>query len=248
MGPKVSIITVVRNDAENLKNTIKSIKHNSYRNIEYIIIDGASHDCTIEIIKSNEPYISKWISEPDNGLYHAMNKGLKMAAGDYVMFLNAGDILNNDEVLNNVFSSSANEADIYYGETIIINEQGKEIGMRRLKTPKILSWRSMKNGMVVCHQSIIVKRSIVPAYNTKFRIASDYLWVLQCLKKAKVIINTNITISRFLDGGMNKSNITRALKERFFIMVKEFGLVPTLLQHLIIAVKFIFYLFRYRRF
>ncbi len=246
--PKITIITVVFNAVKYLESTIRSVQDQKYKNIEFIIIDAGSSDGTIDIIKKYESLVSKWISEIDEGLYYAMNKGLKMATGEYVMFLNAGDMLYNDEVLSLIFTSSATEADIYYGETMIVDQQGKEIGLRRLKAPEKLKWREMKNGMVVCHQSVIVRRSITPFFDTRYRIASDYLWVLQSLKSAEGIVNTGTVISRFMDGGMNKSNIIRALKERFIIMIKEFGFFPAFFQHFIIAGRFVIYFLKHSRF
>jgi glycosyltransferase involved in cell wall biosynthesis len=247
MNPRISIITVVFNGEKVLERTIQSIHTQTYRNLEYIIIDGASNDGTLELIKQHQEVVNKWKSEPDRGLYDAMNKGLAMASGDYVLFLNAGDQFYKDQTLEKVFSDGV-KADVLYGETLIVDPEGKEIGMRRLKTPEVLSWKSLMNGMLVCHQSFIVRRSISPQYELRYKIAADYAWMLECLKRAKTIVNTHMIISRFLEGGMNKSNIPTALKERFYIMASHYGWLRTLIMHVLIGLRFIWFVIKNRRF
>ena len=247
MSPKISIITVVYNGEKVLLRTIESIANQTFRDIEYLIIDGRSQDGTLGIIENNNHSITNWISEPDKGLYDAMNKGLRMAHGEYVLFLNAGDQFYEKTTLAKIFDVPR-DADVYYGETMMIDEAGKEIGLRRLKAPETLSWKSLINGMVVCHQSFIVRRSIAPDYDLKFIIAADYAWMVECLKKSKIIVNTQLIISRFLEGGMNKSLIFTALKERFGEMVKHYGLLKTSAVHVLIGLRFTWFVIRKRRF
>ncbi len=140
MSIRVSVITVVYNAGSVFEWTLKSIQDQSYKHIEYIVVDGGSNDNALQLIDQYKNVISKWVSEQDKGLYDAMNKGLKMASGDYVMFLNAGDIFYNNEVLNNIFKDDKPLSDVYYGETMIIGQDGKDIGMRRLQAPEKLSW------------------------------------------------------------------------------------------------------------
>ncbi len=245
--PTISIITVVYNGEDTIQRTIDSIKNQSYKNIEYIIVDGLSKDNTVEIIKKNSEFVTKFISEPDNGLYDAMNKALEMATGDYVWFINSGDEIANSDVLSNVFTNSEN-ADIYYGDTLIVDDNGEEIGKRRLQPPKELTWKDFKKGMVVSHQSIIIKRDITRKYDLNYRFSADFDWVLYALKKSKKNVNTQIVLSKFLDGGLTKQNIIPGLKERFSIMVKNFGLIPTIYQHIFISIKFFAFYVKYKRF
>lgn len=238
MRAKISIITVVYNAGRFLESTLKSVKNQSYPNIEYIVIDGGSTDNTLDLIDKYNSLITKCISEPDEGLYSAMNKGLKLATGTHLMFLNAGDIFNNDDVLSTIFKSAENLSDIYYGETIIINQEGVELGMRRLKAPEKLTWKSLKDGMLVCHQSFIVKRELCDEYNLKYKIAADFDWMLNCLKKAKSIENTHMVVSKFMDGGINKQNISKALFERFKIMIKNYNFFLVALNHFVIGYRF----------
>ncbi len=246
--PLISVVTVVFNAGDLLERTISSIRNQDYPEIEYIVVDGNSSDNTISVIEANQDIIQQWISEPDEGLYDAMNKGLGMAHGDYVWFINAGDVIYENNVLSKIFSAGFEPGDIYYGETMIIDKEGREIGMRRLKAPEILSWKSLINGMVVCHQSFIVRREMAPLYDLNYKIAADYLWMLQCLKNASKITNTHFILTGFLDGGLNKNNIRRALSERFGIMVKYFGPFRVFVMHFLISVRFFIYVIRNRRF
>ena len=246
MSAKISVITVTWNPGEVFEWTLKSVKEQKFCDIEYIVIDGGSKDGTLDLVSRYIGSISKWVSEPDEGLYSAMNKGLRMANGKYVLFLNAGDIFFDSEVLEKVFSLP--EADVYYGETMITDSNGKDIGMRRLKAPEVLSWKSLINGMLVCHQSFIVKRELCREYNTSYRIAADYDWMLDCLKKAGTVTNTKLIISKFLDGGINKHNIIKALRERFKIMTGNFNFILVVLNHFRIGVRFLFSYLSHGRF
>lgn len=245
----ISIITVVYNVADLLEKTIKSIVGQTCTNFEYIIIDGASTDGTVNIIKKYANQINYWVSEPDEGLYHAMNKGLKMATGDFVWFINAGDEIFDENTLQNLVKlADRKHADLLYGETLIIEKNGNNIGMRRQTVPENLSWKSLKMGMVVCHQSFIPHRSIAPLYNLKYLYSSDIDWLIKCLKKGENIVNSKQILSRYLDGGKSKKTIIPSIKERFRIMVKNYGLISSVLNHIPIALRFVSFYFRHRRF
>lgn len=254
MGPnpnqlKISVITVVFNAEKYLESTIESVIGQTNGNYELIIIDGGSKDGTLNIIQKYKPNISYWISEPDKGLYDAMNKGLKAATGDYVWYINAGDKLYDENTLENLIEiAGRTKADILYGETMIIDTEGNPIGKRRLSAPETLNWKSLKRGMLVCHQSFIPKCSIAPQYNLQYKCSSDIDWEINCLKKAAIIVNTKLYLSQFLDGGRSKKTILPSLRERFTIMQKHYGLVTTLFNHMSIPLRFIAYYLRYRRF
>jgi glycosyltransferase involved in cell wall biosynthesis len=223
-----------------LKRTIKSLRLQTYSEIEYIIIDGASKDNTSQIIKENQDIINLWISEPDNGLYYAMNKGLELASGDYVIFINAGDMFYSPGTLEKVFVNHQDDIDIYYGDTMILAENQKEIGSRRLTPPKQLSKKSFRWGMTVCHQSILIKRTIAPKYNTNYRITADYDWVLTSIENAKKIVNTKLYISKFLSGGLSSKHIMKANKERFRIMCNHYGLITSLCYNFLMIFRLVF--------
>ncbi|HQH41247.1 MAG TPA: glycosyltransferase family 2 protein [Bacteroidales bacterium] len=246
--PKCSIITVVYNGESVLPLTLQSIICQTFKSYEYIVIDGASVDGTIDFIRNNQMHIGKWISEKDQGLYDAMNKGLALAQGEYVWFLNAGDRIFDEQTLERTFAEAPPDADIIYGDTMIADDQGKDIGPRRLKPPENLSWKSLRDGMVVCHQSVIVKRSLAETYDIRYKVAGDYEWLIRVLKKAKTAYYTGFYVCRFLEGGINKKRIIKALAERFEVMVRHFGLLPTLLRHFVIGWRFITYVVKNRRF
>lgn len=247
VSPKISIITVVYNGAATLEATIKSIACQSYKNIEYIIVDGKSQDTTLNIIKQYVDVIDKWLSEADRGIYDAMNKGIDLATGDYLWFMNSGDQIAEPTTLERTIDFMT-DADIYYGETVMIDDDGKEIGDRRLKTPEKLTPASFKKGMLISHQSFIVKKSLVNHYNLKYIYSADFEWCLKAIEKAKSICNTHLVLSKFLDGGFTKQNILAGLKERFRIMVNHYGLLSTLYHHIFIAFKFFGFVIRHKRF
>lgn len=248
MQPKVSIITVVYNSADNLETTIKSILDQTYKLIELIVIDGGSTDGTIEIIQKYSENIKYWISEPDKGLYDAMNKGLDKASGDYVWFINSGDLIYDKNTLENIFGKGKELSDIYYGETLVTDSVGNEIAMRRHHAPDKLTWKSFKQGMLVSHQSIIVKKDLAQLYDLKYRCSSDFDWVIKSLKKAKSIENTHLILSKMSQGGFTRNNLIAGLKERFWIMSKNYGFLPTVLMHIPITFKFLLYFLKNKRF
>ncbi len=245
--PLLSIITVVFNSENFLEKTILCVKSQTYDNIEYIIIDGNSSDSTLDIIKKYNDFIDFWISEPDKGLYDAMNKGIEYAKGDFLWFLNSGDLIYSNNTVEEIFKNFTN-SDIYYGETMMIDHNGENIGMRRLKTPEKLTWKSLKKGMVICHQAIIVKSILASKYDLNYKFSADFEWVLKALKQSRKITNTHQIVAKYLQEGLSRKNIKNSLKERFNIMVKYYGVIPSVFNHIPIIIKFFYFLFRNRRF
>lgn len=224
-----------------------SVRKQSYPDIEYIVVDGGSKDGTIDVIKQSGDIITKWISEPDNGIYDAMNKGIKMATGEYLWFLNGGDMIYSGNTLNEVFVSGEN-ADVYYGDTELVDEEGKSFGRRKLKTPpENLTWRNMIDGMVITHQSLIIKKSAVVDYDLSYRHCADIDWTIKVLKSSNKIINTKKIISRFLLGGYSRKNTISSLVERIKILSRHFNIFYVLLNHVKLAFKFIIHIIKYRK-
>ncbi len=241
--PVFSIITVTYNAERWLERTILSVLSQSYPNIEYIVIDGASTDKTVEIIRQYASGIVSWVSEPDNGLYDAMNKGLSRATGDYVWFLNAGDTLFTADTVQRIVNFLKKKVylpDVIYGETRIVDAEGRSLGMRRLKAPRRLTWKSFRMGMLVCHQSFVAKREITPSYNTEYRWSADYDWCVRCLKRAERVYNTRMVLSNYLEDGLSVANRKASLKERYRIMCVYYGSVSTALLHVWFAIRFYF--------
>jgi len=235
-----SIITVTYNASRWLERTVLSVRSQSYPNIEYIVVDGNSTDGTLDLIKKYQTSIDRLLIEPDEGLYDAMNKGLHLASGDYVWFINAGDTLYSETTVQEIVNALDCERlpDIIYGETAIMDSEGNSLAMRRLKSPENLSWQSFSMGMLVCHQSFLVKRTIAEQYDLQYRFAADYDWCIRCLKKADTIFNTRLILSRFMEAGLSAANRKEALKERYRIMCKNYGKLPTQIRHIWFALRF----------
>ena len=233
--PKFSIITVTYNAEKVLEDTIQSVISQTYRNVEYIIVDGASKDHTLEIVNKYHNRINKVISEPDKGLYDAMNKGIQLATGDYLCFLNAGDKFHDSETLQKIVHTLKGQElpDVIYGETAIVDEEGHFLHMRRLSTPAHLNWKSFKQGMLVCHQAFFVNRELAinHLYDLQYRFSADFDWCIRIMKKAKCLHNTRLTLIDYLNEGMTTQNHKASLKERFCIMAKHYGLISTILHH-----------------
>jgi glycosyltransferase involved in cell wall biosynthesis len=245
-APLISVITVVYNGEDHIARTIESVIGQTYKQIEYIIIDGKSTDLTLDVIAGFEG-VDLLLSEPDSGLYDAMNKGLKAASGAYVWFLNTGDQIYSKDTVELMVAGLEGLPDIIYGGTMIIDENQNEIGDRRLSPPDKLTWRSFRQGMVVCHQSLIVKRELAPAYNLTYRLSSDIDWAIRAAKNADRTHNTRMILSRFLEGGLTEHNIKAGLKERFKIMRGFYGLIPTILRHFVFGARLTNYYLRHRR-
>ena len=233
--PKFSIITVTYNALKVLEDTIQSVVFQTYRNMEYIIVDGGSKDNTLEVAEKYRNHISQLISEPDKGLYDAMNKGIRLATGDYICFLNAGDELHENETLQKIVHTlkGKNLPDVIYGETAIVDEEGHFLHMRRLSTPERLDWKSFKQGMLVCHQAFWTRRELAidVLYDLHYRFSADFDWCIRIMKKAKCLHNTRLTIIDYLNEGMTTQNHKASLKERFRIMAKHYGWISTILHH-----------------
>ncbi|KAA6344170.1 putative glycosyltransferase [termite gut metagenome] len=242
LSPKFSIITVTYNARKVLENTIRSVIMQTYCNTEYIIIDGASQDGTLSLIEEYRPYIHTLICEPDGGLYEAMNKGIACATGDYLCFLNAGDGFHAENTLQQIVHSISTAGclpDILYGETALVDKKGNFLRMRRLSAPEELTWRSFKQGMLVCHQAFFAKRSLVDPYDLHYRFSADFDWCIRMMKKSQQIYNTCLILIDYLDEGMTTRNRRASLKERFHIMAKHYGSMSTVMHH----VGFVFRLF-----
>lgn len=231
--PKFSIITVTYNAEAVLEDTIQSVISQTYRHVEYIVVDGASKDKTLSVIERYRNHIAQVVSEPDKGLYDAMNKGIQLATGDYLCFLNAGDSFREDDTLQKmVYTLPGGELpDVIYGETALVDKERRFVRMRRLSAPKTLTWKSFRQGMLVCHQAFFANRSLVEPYDLKYRFSADFDWCIRIMKKAKTLHNTHLTLIDYLDEGMTTRNRNASLKERFRIMARHYGWTSTVARH-----------------
>lgn len=244
--PILSVITVVYNNAAHVERTLRSVIAQTYADIEYIVIDGASTDGTLDIIKKYRDSIQKTVSEKDNGIYDAMNKGLRLATGDYVIFMNSGDEFYAADTVTRVFTT-APDADIYYGETEMIDEQLKSLGQRRHAAPENFTWRDFKYGMSVSHQAIYIRRTLTEPYDPRYQLSSDIDWIIRAARKAKKIVKVDGYVAKYLVGGMSKHKHRQSLQERFDIMRRHYGLLPTVFNHVVIAFNLAKYWLKYKR-
>jgi len=227
---------VVFNNRAGLERTFNSIAGQTDRGaLEYIVVDGGSTDGTLNLIRSKETLTDRWISEPDRGLYHAMNKGLGMATGEYVWFMNSGDALYNPYSLELVLQAAAGGADFIYGDTMFISPEGREIGLMSRVTPKKLPLNpgpdTFACGMNICHQSVVVKRSLAPQYNEQYRMVADIDWIIRILKERPRTALCPQPLARFELGGVSQQRIRSSWKERFQVLSAHYGFLPTLLRH-----------------
>lgn len=256
---KFSIITITYNAEKVLDLTFNSVLGQTYGNVEHLIIDGASTDDTLlkardymeATYASGSGHEVSISSEPDEGIYDAMNKGLEKASGDYLVFLNAGDSLPSAHTLEDIVKSADLEgisADGYpmpavlYGDTDIVDESGTVLYPRRLTPPERLDWRSFRNGMLVCHQAFYVRTDIAKhnKYNLMYRFSADVDWCIRIMRYADKhkldIRNLHATVAHYLEQGATTAHHKESLVERYHIMSKYYGKIPTVLRH----VKFFF--------
>jgi len=197
--PIVSIITIVKNDSENLERTIKSVIAQTYNNIEYIIIDGGSTDNTIKIIQRYEKNIFNWISEPDNGIYDAMNKGIKIAKGKWIVFLNAGDIFYKKNTLEKVFLGNYYSTDFIYGDCKIVYNYGFS------RVNKAGDIKELWKGMIFSHQSLFTHNEVFKKnkFNIENKIGGDFEFIYQCYLNRYKFHYLGFPVAEVLAGGLS---------------------------------------------
>jgi len=250
---RITIITVTYQAAAVLQRTLDSVSRQTCQDIEHLIIDGASKDDTVKMAKAYQekvPYPVIIQSEPDHGLYDAMNKGLHKATGDYLVFLNAGDTLHADDTLSTLNSqlSTLNPQSpaVIYGDTAIVDSEGKFLHLRRLRPPKQLTWRSFKQGMLVCHQAFYVRTDIAQQedYDLQYRHSADVDWCIRVMKRAEEmrlpLVNTNTILADFMEGGNTTQNHRASLKERYQVMCHHYGKASTIVMHAWFLVRQLF--------
>jgi len=244
--PKLTVITIVYNNVRDIERTVLSVLNQSYANIEYLVIDGASNDGTLDILRKYEGQIGRLVTERDKGIYDAMNKGLALATGDYVLFMNSGDEIYASDTVEKLFVTEP-DGDIYYGETEMYDENWETLGQRRHQAPENFTWKDFKYGMCISHQAIYIRRSLTEPYDLSYHLSSDIDWIIKAAKKAKKIVNVRMYVAKYLVGGMSKKKHRQSLVERFNIFSKHYGLIPTIFNHALIAGKLGFYYLKHRK-
>ena len=251
---KFTIVTCTFNAEHELQRTLDSVFHQSYADVEHLILDGLSSDRSVEMAqtykqRSDEARTGHEVvvcSERDSGLYDAMNKGIARATGDYIVFLNAGDTFPSEATLEHIAHSIGDgEAlpGVIYGDTDIVNDEGRFLRHRRLQPPTKLTWRSFRNGMLVCHQAFYALTTLAKdnPYNLNYRFSADVDWCIRVMKEAErrhlTLKNVDEVVVNYLDGGMTEKNHRASLRERFSVMRRHYGLPLTLIMHVWFAVR-----------
>ncbi len=254
---KITVITCTYNCADSLDVTLQSVLRQEYSEVEHLIVDGASKDTTVEKAEaykqqsdaSGNGHEVVVHSEPDGGLYYAMNKALAMATGDYLVYLNAGDSLPDSRVLADV-ATKAECMDVMpgviYGDTDLVDAEGRFLRHRRLSPPDHLTWRSFADGMLVCHQAFYAYVPIArnTPYNTSYRFSADVDWCIRIMKisqeEGRGLCRVNRVVANYLSEGMTTKNHKASLRERFRVMRSHYGLPLTLWKHMWFAIRAVF--------
>lgn len=237
----LSVISITYNNLRGLEKTLEAFGGGAFAEIEVVIVDGSSSDGTKEFLEKQN-ITTNWVSEPDQGIYNAMNKGLAMARGEYVWFLNAGDYAYDLESVSAILEAiRPREIDALYGETMMADADGKALGIRSAIStrmlPDHLDWKSFSMGMNVSHQSFIIRRSLALPYNEAYRHVADIDWMIRCLKQCRNIQRLPNIISCFTVDGYSTRNRDASNKERYKVLAKHYGWLPNLWNHFRIALR-----------
>ena len=244
----ITYVTITYNASAVLQRTLDSVLAQDYPDIVHLIIDGASTDGTLDLVNS---YIERSnasdcghrvqvISEPDKGIYDAMNKGLRSVCGDYVCFLNAGDFLPTPETVSKIVEQ-VSEADclpaVLYGDTDIVDGEGRFLHHRRLSPPEHLTWKSFRQGMLVCHQAFYARTdfAIATPYDLNYRYSADVDWCIRIMKAAEKenvpLQNLHMVVANYTEEGQTTLHHRESLWERFHVMESHYGRVQTIMLH-----------------
>lgn len=261
---RITYVTITYQAAGVLSRTLDSVLAQDYPDIVHLIIDGASTDGTLELVddyirRSNEAdngHRVQVTSEPDKGIYDAMNKGLRSIDGDYVCFLNAGDFLPASDTVSRIVErveAVAPHAEtvvpyaapgarrplpaVLYGDTDIVDSEGRFVHRRRLSPPETLSWKSFRQGMLVCHQAFYARADFALAtpYDQRYRYSADVDWCIRVMKAAArenvPLLNLRMVVADYLQEGQTTRHHRESLWERYRVMQHHYGVVSTFLLH-----------------
>jgi glycosyltransferase involved in cell wall biosynthesis len=205
--PLVVVITVSLNHAVGLEETINSVLAQTYPYIEYIVIDGGSTDNSLEIINKYSKKITKWISEPDGGIYDAMNKGVAMGTGEWVIFMNAGDCFVNNEVVQDIFTPSRKEVDLIYGNHKVLYEDGFERLQRAGNVCDL--WK----GMIFSHQAVFCRIDLVRRHSFSLTdpIGADFEMLFDAYKSGARFFKSNVVVAKIRNQGLSDKHRIRSL-------------------------------------
>lgn len=254
---RITYVTITYNAADVLQRTLDSVLSQDYPDITHLIIDGASTDGTLKMV---DDYIERSnaadnghriqvMSEPDEGIYDAMNKGLRSLDGDYVCFLNAGDFLPAADTVSKIvgyISLAAGEENmpaVLYGDTDIVDGEGRFLHHRRLSPPENLSWKSFRQGMLVCHQAFYARAdfAIATPYDMQYRYSADVDWCIRVMKAAAKenvpLLNLKMVVANYTQEGQTTLHHRESLMERYRVMERHYGRIQTFLLHCWFAIR-----------
>lgn len=218
--PKITVGTVCYNAANCIENLIKSVMAQTYSNIEFVIIDGASQDGTLDILNKYKSNIDILVSEPDKGIYDAMNKLLKKATGDYLLFMGADDVFYDNEVIAKIASNMKETTSVYYGSVIL-----KGLGTKHWGKFNKIKWATTN----VCHQAIFYPRCVYVTYeyDIRYKIYADYAYNLHLLRNNTTFKYINIvTVLYNMDGVSSKNKDILFEHDYKSMVIKAVGLIP----------------------
>ena len=242
----ITYITVAYNAAAIIRRTLDSVLEQDYPHIRHLIVDGASTDKTLQIVEdyadrsnaAENGHVVLTTSEPDNGIYDAMNKGLRSATGDYVCFLNAGDFLPTADTVTRIVNTLGSQSPaVLYGDTDIVDGEGHFLRHRRLTPPEKLTWRSFRQGMLVCHQAFYarVDFAVQTPYDTTFRYSADADWCIRIMKQAEdegvPLLNLHCVVANYTEEGQTTQHHRESLLERYCVMQRHYGVLQTFFLH-----------------
>lgn len=229
--PLLTIITICYNAEATIAPTLRSLAEQSDQSFEYLVIDGASQDKTLSFVQTLYPRATVH-SEPDHGLYDAMNKGLRHATGTYIWYLNAGDTLRTPDTVRTVCAAlETHQPDLLYGDTMIVDGAYQDLHPRWLRPPHRLTQRSFANGMLICHQAFIPRRSLAPLYDLRYRYSADYDWCIRIIDAIHSQYRIDDYLVNYLNEGVTTRNHRASLLERLRIMARRYGWFTALTRH-----------------
>lgn len=226
---RISVITVTLNASSGLQKTLESIAGQDYPDLEIIVIDGGSADGTLDVIQAHAEQIAYWISEPDGGIYDAMNKGLAHATGIWVIFMNTGDIFVKQNLLSMVFIDGPNDADVIFGDSVVVYPGFK--AYRPAGFPENL-WK----GMICNHQSMFFRTEILQknGYDTSFRIGADHELILRLFIQNKRFVRFQGSVAAWTAGGISDRERVASVTERYRIVRMHLKLSFSMQLHYVI--------------
>ena len=261
---RITYVTITYNAAAVLQRTLDSVLSQDYPDIVHLIIDGASTDDTMQLVdayidRSNAADNGHRIqvtSEPDKGIYDAMNKGLRSLDGDYVCFLNAGDFLPSPNTVSRIVQQVEQFSNpspltphpsplpaVLYGNTDIVDGEGRFLYHRRLAPPEQLSWKSFRQGMLVCHQAFYARTdfAIATPYDLRYRYSADVDWCIRVMKAAAKenipLLNLKMVVANYTEEGQTTLHHRESLWERYHVMEHHYGRLQTFFLHLWFALR-----------